>query len=146
MQRTEHFYFAVGTLGLQNIVIVIVLEVEGLHARRPAARRSNIRPLSIFGTKFDTEFRVFEFLVVSLAILMVIAAFIERSPVRREAIANRDQTGRVRTLGLPTLVNPHHDVHARFVLRRARRIVLRTPVVLGHARELRCRTRVCSCS
>jgi len=48
---------------------------------------------------------VFEFLVVALVILMILAAFIERSPVRREAIANRDQAVVSRTLGLPTLLN-----------------------------------------
>ena len=104
MQRTEHFYFAVGTLGLQNIIILIVSKWDGF-THGSGGQALNIRPLSIFGTKFATEFRIFEFLVVSLAILMVIAAFIERSPVRREAIANRDQTVVSRTLGLPTLVN-----------------------------------------
>ncbi|MEO8697930.1 MAG: ATP-binding cassette domain-containing protein, partial [Acidimicrobiales bacterium] len=104
MQRTEHFYFAVGTLGLQNIVILIVSKWKGF-THGSGGQSLNIRPLSIFGTKFATEFRVFEFLIVSLAILMVIAAFIERSPVRREAIANRDQAVVSRTLGLPVLVN-----------------------------------------
>ena len=104
MQRTEHFYFAVGTLGLQNIVILIVSKWKGF-THGSGGQALNIRPLSIFGTKFATEYRVFEFLVVSLAILMVVAAFIERSPVRREAIANRDQSVVSRTLGLPTLLN-----------------------------------------
>ena len=35
----------------------------------------------------------------------------------------------------------HHDVHARFVLRRARRCVLCAPLVVGHAREFRCQPR-----
>jgi branched-chain amino acid transport system permease protein len=104
MQRTEHFYFAVGTLGLQNIIILIVSKWDGF-THGSGGQALNIRPLSIFGTKLTTEYRVFEFLVISLAILMVIAAFIERSPVRRESIANRDQSVVSRTLGLPTLVN-----------------------------------------
>ena len=104
MQRTEHFYFAVGTLGLQNIVILIVSKWKGF-THGSGGQALNIRPLSLFGTKFATEYRVFEFLVVALVILMIMAAFIERSPVRREAIANRDQTVVSRTLGLPTLLN-----------------------------------------
>ena len=104
MQRTEHFYFAVGTLGLQNIIILIVSKWDDF-THGSGGQALNIRPLSIFGTRFATEYRVFQFLVVSLAILMVVAAFIERSPVRREAIANRDQSVVARTLGLPTLVN-----------------------------------------
>lgn len=104
MQRTEHFYFAVGTLGLQNIIILIVSKWDGF-THGSGGQALNIRPLSIFGTKLESEYRIFEFLVVSLAVLMVVAAFIERSPVRREAIANRDQSVVSRTLGLPTLVN-----------------------------------------
>jgi branched-chain amino acid transport system permease protein len=104
MQRTEHFYFAVGTLGLQNIVILIVSKWDDF-THGSGGQALNIRPISVFGTKLTTEFRVFEFLIVSLAILMIVAAFIERSPVRREAIANRDQSVVSRTLGLPTLVN-----------------------------------------
>jgi branched-chain amino acid transport system permease protein len=104
MQRTEHFYFAVGTLGLQNIVILIVSKWKGF-THGSGGQALNIRPLSLFGTKFVTEYRVFEFLVVTLVILMVLAAFIERSPVRRESIANRDQAVVSRTLGLPTLMN-----------------------------------------
>src|SRR5688500_3383438 len=104
MQRTEHFYFAVGTLGLQNIIILVVSKWDDF-THGSGGQALNIRPLSLFGTTFATEYRVFQFLVVSLAILMVVAAFIERSPVRREAIANRDQSVVSRTLGLPTLTN-----------------------------------------
>ena len=104
MQRTEHFYFAVGTLGLQNIIILVISKWDDF-THGSGGQALNIRPLSLFGTTFATEYRVFQFLVVSLAILMVVAAFIERSPVRREAIANRDQSVVSRTLGLPTLTN-----------------------------------------
>ena len=104
MQRTEHFYFAVGTLGLQNIIILVVSKWDGF-THGSGGQALNIRPLSIFGTEFLSEYRIFEFLIVSLAILMIVAAFIERSPVRREAIANRDHAVVSRTLGLPTLLN-----------------------------------------
>ena len=54
MQRTEHFYFAVGTLGLQNIVIVIVSKWKGF-THGSGGQALNIRPLSISGTKFDSR-------------------------------------------------------------------------------------------
>ena len=104
MQRTEHFYFAVGTLGLQNIVILIVSKWDDF-THGSGGQALNIRPISVAGEKLTSEYRVFQFLIVSLAILMVVAAFIERSPVRRESIANRDQSVVSRTLGLPTLAN-----------------------------------------
>ncbi|HEV8295637.1 MAG TPA: branched-chain amino acid ABC transporter ATP-binding protein/permease [Acidimicrobiales bacterium] len=104
MQRTEHFYFAVGTLGLQNIVILVITKWKGF-THGSGGEALNIRPISWFGTKFVTEFQVFKFLAGALAVFLVIAAFIERSPVRRESIANRDKPVVARTLGLPTLTN-----------------------------------------
>jgi ABC-type branched-subunit amino acid transport system ATPase component/ABC-type branched-subunit amino acid transport system permease subunit len=102
MQRTEHFYFAVGTLGLQNIIILVVTKWKGF-VHGTGGEGLNIRPISVFGSKLTTEFQVFKFLVVALAVMLVIAAFIERSPVRREAIAIRDKPVVSRTLGLPAL-------------------------------------------
>jgi branched-chain amino acid transport system permease protein len=102
MQRTEHFYFAVGTLGLQTVIVLIVSSWDNF-THGPGGQTVGIRPLSVFGTTFQTDFDVFKVLVVILGIALVVGALVERSPVRREAIATRDQPVVARTLGLPTL-------------------------------------------
>jgi len=102
MQRTEHFYFAVGTLGLQTVIVLLVSSWDDF-THGPGGQTVGIRPLSVFGTTFQTDFDVFKILIVVLGIALVVGALIERSPVRREAIATRDQPVVAKTLGLPTL-------------------------------------------
>jgi branched-chain amino acid transport system permease protein len=102
MQRTEHFYFAVGTLGLQSIIVLIVTKWQGF-THGPGGETIGIRPLEFLGQTFQTDFAAFKVLVAVLAVSLVLAAMIERSPVRREAIAVRDQPIVAGTLGLPTL-------------------------------------------
>lgn len=103
MQRTEHFYFAVGTLGLQNVIILIVTKWKGFTRGSGGGEVSNIRPLSVFGHELITRFDIFKLLLFALGVAMVMAVFLERSPVRRESIANRDSPLVSRTLGLPSL-------------------------------------------
>ena len=103
MQRTEHFYFAVGTLGLQNVILAIVTRWKGFTRGSGGGEVSNIRPISVFGHTLTTRFDTFKLLLFSLGVAMVIAVFLERSPIRRESIANRDSPVVARTLGLPAL-------------------------------------------
>ena len=102
MQRTEHFYFAVGTLGLQTIIVLVVTKWQGF-THGPGGETIGIRPLEFFGQTFQTDFAAFKVLVAVLGLGLIAAAMIERSPVRREAIAVRDQPVVAGTLGLPTL-------------------------------------------
>jgi branched-chain amino acid transport system permease protein len=102
MQRAEHFYFAVGTLGLQSIIVLVVTKWQSF-THGAGGEVVGIRRWELFGETFQSSFAVFKLLIVALAIALVVAALIERSPVRREAIAVRDQPVVARTLGLPTL-------------------------------------------
>ena len=102
MQRTEHFYFAVGTLGLQNVIITVLLRWKGF-THGAGGEVTNIRPWKIFGHEVDTAYEDFKLLFVCLALAYVGAFALERSPVRRLAIANRDKPVVGRTLGLPSL-------------------------------------------
>ena len=102
MQRTEHFYFAVGTLGLQNVVTTVLLKWKGF-THGAGGEVSNIRPWSVFGHEVNTAYEGFKLLFFALAVALVLAMALERSPIRREAIANRDKAVVGRTLGLPSL-------------------------------------------
>lgn len=102
MQRAEHFYFAVGTLGLQSIIVLVVTKWQSF-THGAGGEVVGIRRWELFGETFQSSFAVYKLLLVALAVVLVIAAFVERSPVRREAIAVRDQPVVARTLGLPTL-------------------------------------------
>ena len=102
MQRTEHFYFAVGTLGLQNVIASVLLKWKGF-THGSGGEVTNIRPWRIFGHEVVTAYDGFKLLFFSLAVVLVLAMALERSPIRRESIANRDKPVVGRTLGLPSL-------------------------------------------
>jgi branched-chain amino acid transport system permease protein len=102
MQRTEHFYFAVGTLGLQNVITTVLLKWKGF-THGAGGEVSNIRPWTIFGHEMVTAYQGFKLLFFSLTVALILAMALERSPIRREAIANRDKPLVGRTLGLPSL-------------------------------------------
>lgn len=102
LHKTEHFYFAVGTLGLQTVIVLVVSKWSGF-THGGGGETLGIRPLSMFGRTFESYFDIFKVLAVALGLCLVVATWIERSPVRREAIAVRDQPVVARTLGLPAL-------------------------------------------
>lgn len=89
LRRSEHFYFAVATLGLGEVLLLVFRRSERLTGRS-SAEISGVTDLDLFGWVADTRVRHFYVLVVLLAVVLVVGAFIERSPVRREAIAARD--------------------------------------------------------
>src|SRR4051794_34755803 len=80
MQRTEHFYFAVGTLGLQTIIVLVVTKWQRF-THGPGGETVGIRLWTLFGETFQSDFAVFKLLVVALGVALVLGAWIERSPV-----------------------------------------------------------------
>lgn len=102
MQRTAHFYFAVGTLALTEIILLWLKRADWF-TKGAGGEALGIRPLSVFGYELNTYFRTFMLLVIVLGLMLAFGYLLERSPVRREAIANRDRETVTRTLGLPTL-------------------------------------------
>jgi branched-chain amino acid transport system permease protein len=102
MKRTAHFYFAVGTLALQEIFNLFIRKSDWF-THSGGGEVSNIRPISLFGTEFVSYVEVFRLLIVTLGLLFVMGYFLERSPVRREAIANRDRDVVAKSLGLPIM-------------------------------------------
>ena len=102
MQRTAHFYFAVGTLALTEIILLFLKKATWF-TKGAGGEALGVRPLTLFGTELDTYYKTFWLLLVVLALVMSFGYLLERSPVRREAIANRDRETVTRTLGLPGL-------------------------------------------
>jgi ABC-type branched-subunit amino acid transport system ATPase component/ABC-type branched-subunit amino acid transport system permease subunit len=102
MQRTAHFYFAVGTLALTEIILLFLKKATWF-TKGPGGEALGVRPLTIFGNEIDTYYKTFLFLLLILGLTFCFGYLLERSPVRREAIANRDRETVTRTLGLPSL-------------------------------------------
>ncbi|HEX7095503.1 MAG TPA: branched-chain amino acid ABC transporter ATP-binding protein/permease [Acidimicrobiales bacterium] len=102
MQRTAHFYFAVGTLALTEIILLFLKRATWF-TKGAGGEALGVRPLSVFGYELDTYFKIFVLLLVVLALTIAFGYLLERSPVKREAVANRDRETVSKTLGLPSL-------------------------------------------
>jgi ABC-type branched-subunit amino acid transport system ATPase component/ABC-type branched-subunit amino acid transport system permease subunit len=102
MRRASHFYFAIATLGLSEIVLEVLrkwTEFSGASGDTT----SGIRHISIFGYALDNPYRIFWVWFGALALVMLVTIFLARSPVQREAIAMRDQDVVAATLGVAIL-------------------------------------------
>ncbi len=102
MRRASHFYFAIATLGLSEIVLEVLrkwTEFSGASGDTT----SGIRPISVFGYPLDNPYRIFWVWFGALALVMLVTLLLARSPVQREAIAMRDQDVVAATLGVAIL-------------------------------------------
>jgi ABC-type branched-subunit amino acid transport system ATPase component/ABC-type branched-subunit amino acid transport system permease subunit len=102
VRRASHFYFAIATLGLSEIVLEVLrkwTEFSGATGDTTAG----IRHISLFGYPLDNPYRIFWVWFGALALVLLITIFLARSPVQREAIATRDQDVVAATLGVAIL-------------------------------------------
>ena len=122
MRRATEFYFAIGTLGLSSIILEILaqwtdftnssgdsttgingIRIFGIQISGTVIKKSKLAPKGFPSPLApDTvEYRVFWVWLAAFAIVMLIAIWLARSPVQREAIAGRDQSVVASTVGVP---------------------------------------------
>jgi ABC-type branched-subunit amino acid transport system ATPase component/ABC-type branched-subunit amino acid transport system permease subunit len=102
MRRASHFYFAIGTLGLSEIVLIVLrrwTEFTGASGDTT----TGIPDISLFGYPLDNPYRIFWVWFGALALALTLTILLARSPVQRETIAMRDQDAVAATLGVPVL-------------------------------------------
>jgi branched-chain amino acid transport system permease protein len=99
--RTDHFHFAIATLGFGEITLLVLRNWRGLSGGATGGDILGAKPLELFGYRFDTDYRVFALLLTSLGVLYLLGIWFDRSPMRREAVAMRDQPMVARALGIP---------------------------------------------
>jgi ABC-type branched-subunit amino acid transport system ATPase component/ABC-type branched-subunit amino acid transport system permease subunit len=102
MRRASHFYFAIGTLGLSEIVLEVIRKWTDFSGAS-GDTTVGIRDISVFGYAFDNAYRIFWVWFVALALALLLTILLARSPVQREAIATRDQDVVAATLGVAIL-------------------------------------------
>ena len=99
--RADHFYFAIATLAFSSIATVVFREFEAFTA--PGGEIVGIPEPDLFGHTFDTGRSLGLFLGAFLVLALALTALIERSPLKREAVAFRDNRRVAATAGLPVL-------------------------------------------
>jgi branched-chain amino acid transport system permease protein len=97
--RTNEFYFGIATLAIAGIGTIVFQSWTGFAG--PSGQRYNIPPIQIGSFVAQTETQFFWVVLVFLLAALLIVSLIERSPLRREAIAARDLPLVARTLGIP---------------------------------------------
>jgi ABC-type branched-subunit amino acid transport system ATPase component/ABC-type branched-subunit amino acid transport system permease subunit len=102
MRRASHFYFAIGTLGLSEIVLEVIRKWTDFSGAS-GDTTVGIRDISVFGYALDNAYRIFWVWFVALALALLLTILLARSPVQREAIATRDQDVVAATLGVAIL-------------------------------------------
>jgi branched-chain amino acid transport system permease protein len=98
--RADHFYFAIASLALSFIALVVFREWEGFTA--PGGEIVRIPKPDLLGRRFDTDGELALLLSLALGLALLLVALIERSPLKREAVAFRDNPTVAATLGVPT--------------------------------------------
>jgi len=99
VMRSGHFYFAIATLGLAQIVRVVLYQWTWFAGH--GGFRLNIPAPEIFGFEFTSQYRMLWMSLGLLVVGLLLGTWIDRSPMKREAIAFRDRDLVASTLGVP---------------------------------------------
>jgi branched-chain amino acid transport system permease protein len=102
LRRARDLYFAVGALAFAELGS---LAFANWHAWTGVASGQvyNITPLSLNGHQFTTGNQVYWFLAVVMVLVLVLAILVERSPLRREALAMKSIPMVARSSGVPVV-------------------------------------------
>jgi branched-chain amino acid transport system permease protein len=98
LARSGDFYFGIATLAVTQVGLVVFTKNEGFTG--PNGTVIGVSPITIFGREFRTDEDVFWVFLGALALTLLLAAWLERSPLHRHAIASRDRAMVAHTVGI----------------------------------------------
>jgi branched-chain amino acid transport system permease protein len=99
LNRSTIFYFAIGTLAVTQVGNVVFNHTTSFSG--PNGTVVDVPAPSLFGLTLNSYSQMFWFLLAILAAAALLGVLIERSPLRRDAIAARDNAEVARTIGVP---------------------------------------------
>ena len=97
--RASHFYFAIASLGLAELLLTLFGSWTGFAGS--AGERLDVPPPSIGGWVLASQNQVLYLALIVLVVGLVLGTWLERSPMKREALAVRDLELVSASLGLP---------------------------------------------
>jgi branched-chain amino acid transport system permease protein len=98
LARAQDFYFAIGTLAVTQVGTVVLSHTTSFSGA--AGSTVGIAVPVIFGYTFQSYLSMFWLSLVVLAVVLLFAIFLERSPLRRHAIAARENAMVARSSGV----------------------------------------------
>lgn len=99
LNRSTMFYFAIGTLAVTQVGNVVFNHTTSFSG--PNGTVVDVPAPSLFGLTLNSYRQMFWFLLGILAATVFLGVLIERAPLRRDAIAGRDNPDVARTVGVP---------------------------------------------
>lgn len=99
--RTSHFYFAIATFGLSSIGLLVIHQWPALGGS--GGQIIGIPVGTWFGRGYFFPEDVFWLFLVFVVLGLVVTCMLERSAIRREALALKDNEVVASTLGVPVL-------------------------------------------
>lgn len=101
VRKAHHFFFAIGTLALSELILLAARNWTSLTG--PAGEVLGIRRLAFLGREYRGGQEVYFLLLGTLVVGLALVMLIERSPLRRDAVANRDNGKLAELVGVPVL-------------------------------------------
>jgi len=101
LSRAQDFYFAIGTLAVSEVGTVILTHTTSFSGADGST--VGIAAPEIFGYAFNSYLQMFWLSLAVLAVVVLFAILLERSPVRRHAIAGRENATVARSGGVPVV-------------------------------------------
>lgn len=101
VRKAQLFFFAIATMAVTQIGIQVFTQTESFTGQNGTT--SGISPPRILGTEYLRDTEIFPMFMVILTIVLLAGAALERSPLRREAIACRDNPLVARASGVSTI-------------------------------------------
>jgi branched-chain amino acid transport system permease protein len=101
LARAQDFYFAIGTLAVSGVGTVVLTHTTSFSGADGST--VGIAPPEVFGYVFESYLSMFWLSLVVLSVVVLFAILLERSPVRRHAIASRENAVVASTAGVPVI-------------------------------------------
>lgn len=99
VRRAQHFYFAVATLGLAEVLLLVFGRWQ-LLTGRSSGEITGAADMTILGWAVDSRSQHFWVLLAFLGLVLLAAAAVSRSPLGRIAVAARDAPEVLETTGV----------------------------------------------
>jgi branched-chain amino acid transport system permease protein len=109
-RKANLFFLAIATLALGQIITQVITQWDEFTGAR-GGEVYNVKPIELFGWTVTTKGQsvaanqrnVFWVYLAAVGLALLLGTWMARSPVKREAIAMRDQATVASTVGVPTL-------------------------------------------
>ncbi|MFN8036484.1 MAG: branched-chain amino acid ABC transporter permease [Acidimicrobiia bacterium] len=101
VRKAQALYFAIATIAVVEMGSVFFRNAEWFTGHNGLT--IGIPPIHVFGRDFIAEDEVFRVFLGALAVVLLLAVLIERSPLRRDAVAARDNPMVAAVSGVPAV-------------------------------------------